>query len=69
MTREDWEPLRRPYRENWHHELLAEALEALASGELVKLILVHDRGAVVDIDQGVLLRFRRVTLYNDGPSG
>ena len=28
-----------PFQENWHHELLAEALEAVAAGELRKLII------------------------------
>jgi hypothetical protein len=41
FVRQAWPVLepKTPYQENWHHELLAEALEAVAARELLKLIL------------------------------
>jgi len=41
FVRQAWPVLepKNPYQENWHHELLAEALEAIAAGELLKLVI------------------------------
>ncbi len=41
FVRQAWPVLepKTPYQGNWHHELLAEALEAVAAGELRKLII------------------------------
>lgn len=41
FVRQAWPVLepKRPYSENWHHEFLAEALEAVAAGEIRKLIV------------------------------
>ena len=41
FVRQAWPVLepKTPYQENWHHELLSDALEAVAAGELLKLII------------------------------
>jgi len=41
FIRQAWPVLepKTPYQENWHHELLAEALEAVAAGELLNVII------------------------------
>jgi hypothetical protein len=41
FIRQAWPVLepKTPYLENWHHAYLAEALEALAAGEILKLII------------------------------
>src|SRR5208282_5307112 len=41
FVRQAWPVLepKTPYLENWHHGLMAEALEAVAAGELQRLII------------------------------
>src|ERR1700694_6338818 len=41
FVRQAWPVLepKTPYRENWHHELLIEAREAVAAGEIRRLII------------------------------
>ena len=42
FVRQAWPVLepKTPYSENWHHQLLIEALEAVAAGEIRQLIII-----------------------------